>query len=188
GNRAEARERSMSSYHEMTTYDSRDADFWSDVPAHGNGAAPAPGRPAAPKQPNPLDKVRRLLRGRTTLALVLALGGALIGAALGWMSESPVYQAYGNVRVEPYVPAFQGNSEAVPAYRQFMFSEAKLMQRLPMATRAMEEPVWKEAVGENSWPPAVFAASTQVRHTADDSYLHVEFRHADPDLAEAGAT
>ena len=180
----------MSPHYDMMPYDpSREPDFWSD-----SGSQSVPGsalamRSGGPQKPvNPLDRIRRLLRGRTTLAVVLAIAGALIGASLGWASQQPDYQAYGYIRVEPYTRNYKGDMEVLlPQYRQFMFSEVKAIQSESMAALAMQQPVWQEKVGEN-WDPSAFAYSTSAKYTAEDSYLNIHFRHPDPKVAEAGAT
>lgn len=178
----------MSSHYEMTPFDpAREPDFWSDVPMVASGHGGPPSGKGHGKPPNPLDRMRRLLRGRTTLALVLAVVGALIGASLGWMSQKKQYQAYGYVRVEPTMQTFRGDVEALPQYRQFMYSEVKLLESEEMAALAMQQPAWQEKVGE-AWAPAAFAYSTEAKYSNEDSYLHVYFRNADARVAEAGAT
>src|SRR5688572_14911274 len=178
----------MNSHYEMTPYEpSRKTDFWSDVPA----AVPAgPGAPLSRsgngKPVNPLDRVRRLLRGRTTLAIVLGVVGAMIGASLGWAKEQKEYQAYGFVRVDPTMPSATGSEETLPAYRQFMYSEVKHLKTEYMATQAMKQPAWQEAVGE-PWSAAAFIFCTDAKYSNEDSYLHIFFRHPDPKIAEAGA-
>jgi capsular exopolysaccharide synthesis family protein len=103
------------------------------------------------------------------------------------MSQKKQYQAYGYVRVEPTTATFRGDVEALPQYRQFMYSEVKLLESEEMAGLAMQQPVWKEKVGE-AWAPAAFAYSTEAKYSNEDSYLHIYFRNEDPRVAEAGAT
>lgn len=179
----------MSSHYEMTPYDpSREPDFWSEVPTApqqgGNGLSHGRG---GPRPVQPLDRVRRLLRGRTTLAVVLSIVGALIFAAVGWASQDREYQANGWVRIEPQQQLPTGNSEPVQAYRQFMHSEVKVIENLPIAGMAMEQPVWKEQVGDE-WDAGAVAQCTDAKYTNEDSYIYISFRHSDPRIAEAGAT
>lgn len=179
----------MSSHYEMTPYDpSREPDFWSEVPAApqqgGNGLSHA----RSGRRPvKPLDRVRRLLRGRTTLAVVLSIVGGLVFAAVGWASQDREYQANGWVRIEPQQQLPTGNSEPVQAYRQFMHSEVKVIENLPIASMAMQQPIWKEQVGDE-WDAGAVAQCTDAKYTNEDSYIYIAFRHSNPKIAEAGAT
>ena len=175
----------MSSHHEMTPYDpSREPDFWSEVPG-GHVSAPLSARGAA-RQVTPIDRMRRLLRGRAPLAAVLAVTGALIGASLGWASQERTYHATGWVRIDPYQSTDVGKTEALPAYRQFMNSELKVIEGLQVASEAMQDEAWRQTGLE--WPATAFTYFVDAKYTADTSYIHITFQHPDPLVAEAGSS
>lgn len=176
----------MSSHYEMTPYDpSREPEFWSEVPG-GPGAAPLAARGVA-RPVTPIERVRRLLRGRAPLAAALAITGALIGASLGWASQDILYQGIGSVRIEPFYPTDGGKTEALPAYRQFMNSELKVIEGLQVGSEALKEEAWLQT-GMTDWQPADFAGSVHASHNADTHYIYIVFKHHDPLVSEAGAS
>jgi Mrp family chromosome partitioning ATPase len=171
----------------MTPYDpSREPDFWTEVPAASPNGAALPAARAANRSVTPAERMRRLLRGRTTLALVLALAGGLIGASMGWSSQQKQWQATGWIRIEPVESTTTGGNDPVPFYRQFMFSEVQVLEEPHIAAAAMEKDVWKQ-IGQQ-WTPGDFAASVDAKYTSENSYIYVHFVHSDPRVAEAGAT
>ena len=179
----------MTSQFDSMRYDpSRDADFWSDNPPAGNGSAiqvanagPARGGRAA----DPLDKLRRLLRGRAVLAVVLAVVGGLMGAALGYVSQEPVYEADGSAFIPPAVASINGGEQGNPNYRQFMQTEGDYVESEQMALAAMEQPAWKRAVSK-PWLATHFAAAADAKHNGADNLLRFSFQSDEPRIALAG--
>ena len=181
----------MSSHFDTMRYDpSRDADFWSDAAPAAATTTTLPARTQTGRGGNvggsdPLDKLRRTLRGRWPVAAVLALVGALFGAALGWMSQHPVYEADGSAMIPPAVPSYTGGEFGNPNYKSFMQTEAEYAESEPMALQAMEQPIWKQAV-DRPWAPTNFVGAANALHNGNDSLLRFQFKSSDPKVARAG--
>ena len=175
---------------DSTRYDAaRDSDFWSDGPPAAQTSLPAtqatPARGRATKAADPMDRLRRLLRGRFTLAVVVAVVGALLGAALGWMSQKPMYEASGSALIPQSVPEIGGGESGNANYRGFMATEAKFAQSEQMAEAAMRKDAWTDVV-KQPWPAAVFANAANAGHGGNDALLRFAFKSTDPQIALAG--
>ena len=178
----------MSANYDLTPYDpTRETDFWSDTPGSTLPAPGGPQRHVRSRKDHPMDKVKRLFRGRMALAVVLGLVGAVIGAALGWMSQTPTYMAGGYIEIQPVVQRLSEGADVIPQYRQFMTTQAKNIEHVPMAQKAMEQEAWTQVV-DAPIPPAVFASWIDARHSQQDNTISISFEHEDPQVAIAGAT
>ena len=179
----------MSSHFDTMRYDpSRDADFWSEAaPATAGSAVQVAAKPGGGggRSADPLDKLRRLLRGRAVLAVVLATVGGLLGAALGFVSQKPVYEADGTAFIPPAVPAMSGGEQGNPNYRQFMQTEANYAESEQMALAAMEDPAWKKAI-PSPWLPTHFATAANAGYNGADNLMRFDFKSSDPKVALAG--
>ena len=181
-----------SKYDQQTRYDpARDADFWSDpglAPASAGGqAAPlatAPSPAKGRKPADPIERLRRLLRGRLLLAIVLALVGATLGAALGYMSQEPVFQANGAAEIPPSQPTLGGGEYGNPNYKGFMQTAAQYIESDQMALKAMDRPEWTAVAGP--MPPAAFRRNVDASYSGQDQLLKVYVKNEDAAKAVAG--
>ncbi|MCC7140078.1 MAG: hypothetical protein IT460_16785 [Planctomycetes bacterium] len=110
--------------------------------------APAPAEPAV----HPLRSVLRALRGhvRRTLAVALVLGAA--GAAGGYASTRPEYEASGMLRVSPTTPrVLHDESDAPmlpPYFDAYASTQTSYLTSTPVLARATTEP----ALSRLGWP------------------------------------
>ncbi|MEL7240033.1 MAG: hypothetical protein AAGK78_14345, partial [Planctomycetota bacterium] len=180
----------MSSRYDIQTQDlSYDAaqtgDFWADVPA-APSEAPRGTRVSTPV--DPLDKVKRLLRGRAALAISLATAGALFGAAIGWMSQSPVYESTGFIRIEPQIVTnTSGRDRGIAlADDSRMRSEAMTLESdISLAQMAVSNDAWQRAVGDDMTPLA-FLNSSRAKFQQNTNDIRVSFAHPNEKVAEQG--
>lgn len=119
--------------------------------ASGNGLATSPwaggplgqGTPVAAES-TPLHKAHRLLRGRYLLAIVLAVMGAAVGAAGGFLSQKPAYSSTGLIEIDPKVPVstVQMDKVMVMASTYIQSTMVKLHSE-KVIRRAMKDPKWQ---------------------------------------------
>ena len=187
---ADRSSRASSSGNALDFAGGRQSDFWSDVPA-----GPVEERPvaAAPPAPDPVARVKRLLRGRTALAISLATAGALVGAAVGFMSEEPVYRAFGTIRVNSSVSLGTGlgNSEIDVAtrYQDFMRTEAATIDNnISIAEAALKEESFAKLLKEKGEKISALALMEGSKATFEQGkeQFSLTFDHPDKAIADRG--
>ena len=117
----------------------------------GTGPLPpaAAGGGGANGQVSPVQKVHRLLRGRYGPAIALALICAIVGATVGWVSQTPDQRSEGLIQIEPVIRTIATSDKTLPFYGQFMASQPGVMGR-QFALLPSQPPNWM------STEPSVF--------------------------------
>lgn len=177
----------MSGNYDLTPYESSRDDFWSDTPMQAVPGSNLTVSRAQPRKPdNPVDRVRRLFRGRMIIAIALAAVGAVTGAALGYTWQAPLWVAEGYAEIKPVMPRLEKGSAAISSYRDFMNTQEVRVEGVAMAARAMEQPEWQEAISAPMSTRA-FAMNAQAKHSQEDHLLLISFADENPEIAIAGA-
>jgi len=91
--------------------------------------------------------LHRLLRGRYVILGVLASIGAIGGAAGGYFSQVPKYQAEGTIQVQPVLPKIQFTTESssvMPMFSSYVSTQAALMQQERVLAKARESDAWRK--------------------------------------------
>ena len=165
-------------------------DFWADVPPPRDDRTTALAAPAAPPAAfrpagvDPLERVKRLLRGRILLAAALTTVGGLVGATLGYASAQPKYAAVGSVEVKPVIPGFGEESQGWPDYQSYMRSEARRIDDgtdLAIAALAQDE-AWR---GVDKPSPQGLKKWIEVDRNNRDYYTDVQAEATRPEQAIA---
>ncbi len=128
---------------------------------------------AAPR--HPLMTLHMLLRGRYWLALVLAAGGMLVGAPIGFKAMKPSYRAEARVQVEAYkVPVINDTylSSMIPMFDSYMESQIEALRSPSVVKLAMEDLRWKE-LGRPATPDAVdgFIAKLEINRRGENIWV-----------------
>jgi polysaccharide biosynthesis transport protein len=140
---------------------SQDPGLGSNLPASMDSMWTQQQLPAASSQGSeiqPLQVIHRSLRGRYPLAITLGILGAVLGAAIGYGTQTKKFKAYGSVTVNPQIPSLLGSSEVILLYANYMTSEANRIRSAELAKMAINTPVWEAVAGkDNSGPDDVTA-------------------------------
>lgn len=149
-----------------------------------NRQATAPAQ-ATPEQ-NPLQRMRRLLRGRMGLAITLAILGALIGGALGYKLLKPQYRSDGLIEVRPLLatPLGTNQDQVMPMYAEYVQSQANILMSQRVIQAAMESDEWS-ALGRGNSPAAMekFIKDLDVSYVDGSFFIKVSFTDPDPTVA-----
>ena len=110
--------------------------------------------PAAAPEPivHPVRAMLRALRGRVIRTLVLAAVLGVAGAAAGWRSAEPEFEATGMLRVAPSAPSvLRADDDAPllpPFFEAFSSTQASYLSSRPVLARAVAGP----ALAALHWP------------------------------------
>jgi Mrp family chromosome partitioning ATPase/uncharacterized protein involved in exopolysaccharide biosynthesis len=145
--------------------------------AHNDGAAP-----------NPVIFVLSLLRGRYVLAIVLAVLGAGVGGAMGYLSQRPIYESTGLIRIRPNLSRilYQTDQNGImPMFDSFVESQVALINGERVIRMAMEDREWLE-LGRGLSPEATlaFMQSLTVAHPRGSELIVVKAADPDPVAAQ----
>lgn len=142
-----------------------------------------------PQPVNPLDLVKRLLRGRLHWAVLL---GMVIGVgAAGYVYKSTVttYRSQGLIEVVPKVPKilYDNDQNSVPPmFDGYMQSQERLLRSRRVIDMAMRSDTWRDAGGGHSDGAVIgFQFSLFVRRNAKSQFIEVAFVDRDPGRAKA---
>jgi Mrp family chromosome partitioning ATPase/uncharacterized protein involved in exopolysaccharide biosynthesis len=145
--------------------------------------------PVQTKAPNPLFVVHSLLRGRYVLAAGLAVLGAVVGAPLGYLLQTPEYKSVGVIRMHPIIPIEIYKTEdngPMPMFDSFLSSQAAQIRSRRITGEAMLDPDWK-AFGRGLLPEtmAKFEEALKVSIPKSSQLIEVSFSDRDPKAAFA---
>ncbi len=117
-------------------------------------------------------------------SMIVLIAGAVIGGALGWMSETPIYASEGIVVIDPIMPSKEDPRyrASVAMFRGFAYFQQEVMKSHRLVALALESDAW-EAHGTMS--KDAFDARRHVELRGIEC-LRVQFEHEDPEAAQAG--
>jgi capsular exopolysaccharide synthesis family protein len=167
--------------------DPHGGDFWADVPGGGLEKPRVAAGGGSRKPADPLEQVKRLVRGRIPALIVACSAGAFLGGFLGWNSSEPEWRAQGTVFVSPNLPSLLATRDSsLGDYKGFMRQAAFSIKEKPtIAERAIETPAWQEVKTKLS--PNGFRSKVEASFPDTGYNLRIHFTHDDPRVAEAGA-
>lgn len=114
-------------------------DVWSQSQNQQLGFVGPPSQPVSP-----VAKVQRLLRGRVIVAIVLAILCGAAGAAVGFMSQAPMYRSQGLLQINPTIPLPEDDAR-VPYYQQFMATQALKIASPAVLSNVPKVDPWKSS-------------------------------------------
>jgi polysaccharide biosynthesis transport protein len=160
------------------------------IAPHANPAYPEPPSPetaAPPEQEQPIQRLRRILRGRWGWAVGLFLIGALGAGVGGWFLTPRTYRSTGIVRLRAYVPpVLQKEGGALPMYENFLQSQEAVIQSSHVIGLALNSTNWaKTGLGQSSEVVSRFVDDLTFKRIGE--VITVTYEHQDPDVAVAGA-
>jgi len=133
------------------------------------------------------NAAHRALRGRYRLAVLLAAGGAVVGAAVGGMVGQRLYSATGLIRIAsvlPHVMRETDQNRPMAMFDGFIQAQRDLMLSREMIQTALEDPAWLEPHLASKTPSdQMFAASLKVESRPRSDHLRVTYSHKDPIVA-----
>ncbi len=107
----------------------------SEVPVSGNNGD---------NQINEGNIIKSVLR-RWKLVMLVFLIICCIGIPIAWLSIAPSYQATAAIRVAPVIPnLLYGGEDAIPMYKNFMFTQAELMSSDIVLQRVADDLIEKQ--------------------------------------------
>jgi Mrp family chromosome partitioning ATPase len=145
--------------------------------------------PTEPAAEDPVQFVRRKLRGRYRVTVLLAALFALCGALIG-LSAAPVrYESGGFVQFKPALPTILYKSEEnqpTPLFDSFVAAQATMMHSRQILEAALVDP----AMSGLEWPQgaegvAALEGAINVRHNRGDQVVTIAATHRDPRVAQA---
>src|SRR3954453_885226 len=98
-----------------------------------------------------------LVRGRYSLAISLALLGAVIGASVGYFVVKPQYKSVGVICLRPILPKILYQTEqngVMPMFDAFLAEQVARIQSRRVTGEAMLLPEWK-GLGRGMTPDAI---------------------------------
>lgn len=136
---------------------------------------------------SPVQKVQRLLRGKVAWAIVLGLIGALLGAAAGYLSQSPEYRALGKLEIRPTIERLGIKDSNISFYQQFMASQAQTIASPRILNMIPQTEPWKSSKYAND-PQALAAVGSGLKTTylKNTFNIDVQIDAEDKDLAAIG--
>lgn len=157
-------------------------------PSHINADWSADG---AASHGNAFHMVHRLLRGRYLVTLVAAALFAVVGGAVGFLSQKPLYRSESVIRIQSTVQKILYDTEQSAAPRMFsaiVESQAGLMQTSDTIERAMESDDWREiAMISGITTPDAFRARLRVKTSrSQQELIGITFEHENASVAHAG--
>lgn len=140
---------------------------------------------------NAFHMIHRLLRGRYLITLVVAALFAVIGGAVGFLSQKPLYRSESVIRIQSTMQKILYDTEQSAAPRMFstvVESQAGLMQTSDTIERAMESDHWRQvAMLSGITTPDAFRARLRVKTSRSQQELIViTFEHENASVAQAG--
>lgn len=174
----------------MSTNEDKPTDAGSTAGQQPASADVAP-RPETDQEPS-FDFWRtahRALRGRYRLALLIAAGGAAIGAGAGAMLGQRLYSATGLVRIASSLPPVMRQTDQNRPMEMFdgvIAAQRDVMTSREIIEAAMKEQSWKKAGrAASGMSGEQFAASLKVETRPRSDHLRVTFTSPDPGIAAA---
>ncbi|MHC5023184.1 MAG: GumC family protein [Planctomycetota bacterium] len=143
---------------------------------------------AAGAMTDPLQLLRRTLRGRYPLVLLLALLLGAIGAVGGYHTIPPKYESTGLLRVESTLPSIlydTRENRVPPNFDAYVAAQATLVQ----SRRVLDAAVADTALREAGWPQgtagvAQLQDALAVERRRGEQVISVSVTHPDPVLAQ----
>ena len=152
------------------------------------GGLGAPAAVAGAAETTPFTKVHRLLRGRYLLAFVLALLGAMLGAAAGFFSQKPAYKSEITLEFDPIIRKSEDRESVMVMFQTYIAGQMLKMQNERVLREAMADPRWK-AVRPGSNPDtdlAAFAENVKVTlPPKSPTFVVVAYSDTAPDAKKA---
>ncbi|MFN7314415.1 MAG: GumC family protein [Phycisphaerae bacterium] len=144
------------------------------------------------QQTNIIKLLHNLFRGRYLLTGALAAVGLLLGVALGWISQRPVYQSTATIRIQPLMPsAMRVSFDVMPMFDSFVGTQVNFLMQPRTIKQAMTAPEWRQ-LNRGTDPSAEeeFRGALNVRRGGRDQseIILVTFSDEDASAAFAGLT
>jgi polysaccharide biosynthesis transport protein len=148
---------------------------------------PIPPRPMAefvdtgPAPFDPVQLIKRSLRGRLSILITLSLLFASIGAVVGYFAEKPKFVSEGLVQIAYALPPILRDTEqnsGLPMFDSYMGTEA-----LRMTSRSVLESALTQLDGGTPPTPEMLAGvldNLEVEHASEDEHLKVTYEDTDP--------
>ncbi|MCH7601540.1 MAG: AAA family ATPase [Planctomycetes bacterium] len=138
---------------------------------------------------DPLQFVRRKLRGRYRLTILLALLLALCGSLIGYSAAPVKYESTGLIQFKPVLPTILYKSvenQPTPLYDSFVSAQATLIRNSNVIEEALKDTSlasWDIPLG----PEGVerIRGMISVHHRRGDQMVRVTATHRDPQFAHA---
>ena len=138
---------------------------------------------------DPLQFVRRKLRGRYRLTILLALLLALCGSLIGYSAAPVKYESTGLIQFKPVLPTILYKSvenQPTPLYDSFVSAQATLIRNSHVIEEALKDTslaAWDIPLG----PEGVesIRGMISVHHRRGDQMVRVTATHRDPQFAHA---
>ena len=138
---------------------------------------------------DPLQFVRRKLRGRYRLTILLALLLALCGSLIGYSAAPIKYESTGLIQFKPVLPTILYKSvenQPTPLYDSFVSAQATLIRNSNVIEEALKDTSlasWDIPLG----PEGVerIRGMISVHHRRGDQMVRVTATHRDPQFAHA---
>ena len=138
---------------------------------------------------DPLQFVRRKLRGRYRLTILLALLLALCGSLIGYSAAPVKYESTGLIQFKPVLPTILYKSvenQPTPLYDSFVSAQATLIRNSNVIEEALKDTSlasWDIPLG----PEGVerIRGMISVHHRRGDQIVRVTATHRDPQFAHA---
>ncbi len=148
-------------------------------------AMPGAGAAANPNQ-SPMKKLQRLLRGREKLAITLGLCGALIGGAVGWLSQKPQWISNGVVWIRPIIPSLLQSEKVMPFYSYYVQSQTAILTSPQVLQRAVQSDDWKATgLPGDSDQMATLKQNLDVTYAKNSQHILIDYIDPRPDVAQA---
>ncbi|HYO11380.1 MAG TPA: AAA family ATPase [Tepidisphaeraceae bacterium] len=136
--------------------------------------------------PSPIKKLQRLLRGREKLAIGLALCGALLGAAAGWLTQRPQWMSSGVIWIKPIIPNLMSSDKVMPFYSYYVQSQTAILTSPRVLDRAVQSNDWKATgLPGNSETVATIKQELSVNYAKNSQHILVSYTDDRPDIAQA---
>ena len=130
----------------------------------------------------------RALRGRYRLAMSLAIGGCIAGAAIGLMAGHRLYRATGIVRIAaargPVMKETDQN-RTMPMFDGIIQAQQEVMASRETVEAAMRDENWVSITKGHAISEAQFAESLKLETRRGSDHIHVTYTDADPRIAAA---
>ena len=144
------------------------------------------GAAAAPPTASPVKKIQRLLRGREKLAIFLGVCGALVGLAVGWLSQKPQWISEGVIWIKPIIPSLMNSDKVMPFYTYYVQTQTEILKSPRILDRAVQSDDWKATgLGANSDSTTLLKQNLQVNYGKNSQYIRVTYTDSSDRVAQA---
>lgn len=142
-----------------------------------------------PTSEDPVQFVRRKLRGRVRVTILLAMLFALCGALIGYGAAPVRYESAGFVQFKPALPTILYKSEEnqpTPLFDSFVSAQATMLRSRRVLEAALKDPALT-SIGWPEGPEGVDALEgvIAVHHRRGEQVVRVAATHRRPDAAQA---